>query len=33
MTQTNIYTKVYGNLEDFLNQDNSILEELKKEIK
>ena len=33
MTQTNIYTKVYDNLEEFLNQDNSILEELKKEIK
>jgi hypothetical protein len=32
MIQTNIYTKVYDNLEEFLNQDKSILDELKKEI-
>ena len=32
MIQTNIYTKVYDDLEEFLNQDKSILDELKKEI-
>ena len=33
MIQTNLYTKVYDDLEEFLNQDKSILDELKKEIK
>jgi hypothetical protein len=33
MIQINIYTKDYDNLEEFLNQDKSILDELKKEIK